>query len=68
MHMQSTIYKGKRWSTADAYLRPNSERPNLHIVTGAHVSKVIKGSFHQVKIQISFCTKQALMFKGKEND
>ena len=40
MHMQATIYKGRRWSTAEAYLRPNSHRSNLDIATEAHVTKV----------------------------
>ena len=40
MHMQATMYKGKRCSTADAFLRPNSHRKNLHIATEAHVTKV----------------------------
>ena len=40
MHMQATIYKGHRWSTAEAYLRPNSHRSNLDIATEAHVTKV----------------------------
>ncbi len=31
---------GRRWSTADAYLRPALERPNLEVVTGALVSGV----------------------------
>jgi choline dehydrogenase len=28
---------GKRWSCADAYLKPAMARPNLEVVTGAHV-------------------------------
>jgi choline dehydrogenase len=35
---QVTQRGGKRWSTADAYLRPALERPNLEVVTGALVS------------------------------
>ena len=41
MHMQSTIYKGSRCSTADAFLGPNSHRENLHIATETHVTNVI---------------------------
>ena len=33
MHM--TVKNGQRWSTANAYLKPASNRPNLHVVTGA---------------------------------
>ena len=32
---------GKRWSVTDAYLYPAAGRPNLDIVTGAHVKEVI---------------------------
>ena len=33
-----TQRNGKRWSAADAYLRPALDRPNLEVVTGALVS------------------------------
>ena len=32
---------GERWSVADAYLYPASGRPNLDVVTGAHVKEII---------------------------
>jgi choline dehydrogenase-like flavoprotein len=35
---QVTQRNGKRWSAADAYLRPALKRPNLEVVTGALVS------------------------------
>lgn len=38
---QYTIHKSERWSTASAYLRPAWNRPNLHVLTSAHASKVI---------------------------
>jgi len=34
---QVTQRGGRRWSTADAYLRPALDRPNLDLVTGAQV-------------------------------
>ena len=34
---QVTQRNGRRWSTADAYLRPATKRPNLEVITGAHV-------------------------------
>ena len=36
-----TQRRGKRWSTASAYLKPAMKRPNLTVETGAHVSRVI---------------------------
>ncbi len=38
--VQVTQRNGRRWSTADAYLRPAMSRPNLEVVTGAQVSRV----------------------------
>ncbi len=43
MHVQATVNKGARWSTADAYLCPAMARPNLHIVTEAMADKI---TFH----------------------
>src|SRR3954470_14400973 len=37
---QVTQRNGRRWSAADAYLRPALERPNLEVRTGAHVLRV----------------------------
>jgi choline dehydrogenase len=35
-----TQRRGRRWSAADAYLRPAAKRPNLAVLTGAHVERV----------------------------
>jgi choline dehydrogenase len=35
--VQVTQRGGRRWSTADAYLKPAEDRPNLTVATGAHV-------------------------------
>jgi choline dehydrogenase len=32
---------GRRWSAADAYLRPAMARPNLTVETGAHVTRLL---------------------------
>ena len=39
--MQQNIYHGRRWSAADAFLRPALTRPNLQLRTGAHVNRVV---------------------------
>nr|BFE81958.1 hypothetical protein GCM10020093_045590 [Planobispora longispora] len=36
-----TQHRGRRWSAADAYLRPAMKRPNLSVVTAAHVRRII---------------------------
>ncbi|SDC88764.1 GMC family oxidoreductase [Actinokineospora iranica] len=38
---QVTCRRGRRWSTADAYLRPALTRPNLVVRTGAHTTRVL---------------------------
>ncbi|HEY6759091.1 MAG TPA: GMC oxidoreductase, partial [Baekduia sp.] len=38
--VQVTQRNGRRWSAADAYLRPALDRPNLEVRTGAHVARV----------------------------
>jgi choline dehydrogenase len=37
---QVTQHNGRRWSTADAYLRPALHRPNLEVVTHAQVLRL----------------------------
>jgi choline dehydrogenase len=39
--MDMTIKKGKRWNTAQAYLRPVLGRPNLRAETGAMVQRIL---------------------------
>ncbi len=41
MKMRSTVRKGRRWSSADAFLRPALKRGNLRLVSGALVEKVV---------------------------
>ncbi|MFI7422856.1 GMC family oxidoreductase [Nonomuraea sp. NPDC049684] len=36
-----TQNRGRRWSAADAYLRPAAARPNLTVLTGATVDRVV---------------------------
>ena len=36
-----TIRNGKRWSASSAFLRPALKRPNLTVMTDAHVSRIL---------------------------
>jgi choline dehydrogenase-like flavoprotein len=38
---QVTHKDGERFSAAKAYLAPNRRRPNLHVITGAHATRVL---------------------------
>jgi choline dehydrogenase-like flavoprotein len=40
-HYQMTQRAARRWSAADAYLRPAMQRPNLTVETDAYVSRLI---------------------------
>jgi choline dehydrogenase len=47
---QVTCHNGRRWSTADAYLRPAMTRPNLTVRTHALVTKVVVESGRAVGV------------------
>ena len=38
---EMTVHKGRRWSAANAYLRPAMKRPNLTLTTGAKARRVL---------------------------
>jgi len=40
-YYQTTIRRGRRWSTARAFLQPALARPNLKVETGAHATRVL---------------------------
>jgi len=40
MHVQATSSRGRRVSSAQAFLQPASHRSNLHIATHSHVHRV----------------------------
>lgn len=39
--MDMTVHRGRRWSTANAYLKPALKRPNLALETGCLVSRIV---------------------------
>ncbi|MFD2238324.1 choline dehydrogenase [Aureimonas populi] len=39
--MDMTVHQGRRWSTANAYLKPAMKRPNLAVATHALVERVL---------------------------
>ncbi|ADZ71992.1 choline dehydrogenase [Polymorphum gilvum] len=39
--MEMTVHRGRRWSAANAYLRPALKRGNLRLVTGALARKIL---------------------------
>ena len=50
--MDMTVHKGRRWSTAMAYLRPARKRPNLTVRTRAQVARVVFEGGRAVGVQM----------------
>ena len=48
---QYTIRNGRRSSTANAYLKPARRRPNLRVVTGAHVTRVLMNGTRAIGVE-----------------
>ncbi|WP_188065421.1 GMC family oxidoreductase [Sphingobium sp. KCTC 72723] len=40
-YFEVTQRRGRRWSAADAFLRPAMQRPNLRVITGASIDKLL---------------------------
>jgi choline dehydrogenase len=51
--MDMTVGEGRRWSAANAYLKPALKRPNLTVLTGALVSKVVFEAKRAVGVRYS---------------
>jgi choline dehydrogenase len=39
--LDMTVHRGRRWSTANAYLRPALKRPNLTVITNALAERIL---------------------------
>lgn len=50
-YFQQTAFNGLRWSTAKGFLRPAMRRKNLHLVTRAHLMRVIFEGKHAVGVE-----------------
>ncbi|WP_137787847.1 choline dehydrogenase [Sphingomonas sp. 3P27F8] len=46
-----TIANGRRWSTAEAYLRPAMERRNLTVITGARTTRIVIESGRAIAVE-----------------
>lgn len=51
-YFQMTMKNGQRCSSAAAYLKPARHRKNLHIITHAHVEKLLFDGKHCVGVQV----------------
>ena len=52
-YYQLTAYKGRRWSSASAYLKPIRRRANLQVLTRAHVNRIIFDGRRAVGVELA---------------
>ncbi|MET0234161.1 MAG: GMC family oxidoreductase N-terminal domain-containing protein [Kibdelosporangium sp.] len=72
---QVTCHNGRRWSTADAYLRPAMTRPNLTVRTHAHATKVVVESgravgltyLHESELKTTYVDGEIVLSGGAVN-
>ncbi|XP_075996193.1 choline dehydrogenase, mitochondrial [Genypterus blacodes] len=64
--MDMTIYKGKRWSTASAYLRPVLHRPNLKTEVYCMTTKILFEGDRAVGVEFTQKGEQKQVFAEKE--
>lgn len=50
-YLEQTAYRGRRWSTATAYLRHASRRPNLHVLANAMATRVLFDGTRAVAVE-----------------
>jgi choline dehydrogenase len=64
--MDMTVHKGRRWSTANAYLKPALNRPNLTVVTHALASKILIENKRAVGLRFFQGDREMTVFADKE--
>jgi choline dehydrogenase len=64
--MESTTRRGRRASSARAYLHPAMSRPNLTIVTGALATRIIVDRGRAVGVEVSRRGKRAVVYADRE--
>jgi choline dehydrogenase len=65
-YTQVTQRRGRRWSAADAYLRPAMRRPNLTVVTRAHATRVIFDGLKAVGVEYVLGGRTEMARAGRE--
>ena len=61
-----TTRKGRRWSTAQAYLRPAMTRPNLVVQTGALVQRIVIGGGRATGVEYAVAGKRIVAHAATE--
>jgi choline dehydrogenase len=50
--MEMTVWRGRRWSAANAYLKPALRRPNVQLRTGIHAERIVFEGRRAVGIEV----------------
>ncbi len=50
--MEMTVWQGRRWSAANAYLRPALKRPNVELRTGVRAEKIVFEGRRAVGVEV----------------
>jgi choline dehydrogenase len=54
MHIaQASIHRGLRWSANRAYVRPAVRRPNLHVLSKTHVTRIVVADGTAVGVEVA---------------
>jgi choline dehydrogenase len=64
--MDMTVHKGRRWSTANAYLKPALHRPNLTVIAHALASKILIENKRAVGLRFLQGEQEKTVFANRE--
>ena len=64
--MEMTVWKGRRWSAANAYLKPALKRANLELRTGALVDKILFEGKRAVAVEYQAAGKKQVVKARRE--
>jgi choline dehydrogenase len=64
--MDMTVHKGRRWSAANAYLKPAMKRPNLAVMTQAMVRRVVFDGRRATGIEVERERKREIVTARRE--
>jgi choline dehydrogenase len=65
-YFQVNQKRGRRWSATNAFLRPAMQRPNLTVMTGAHVSRI--RIENRVATGVEFTHREAKFFAAAKRE
>ena len=64
--MEMTIWRGRRWSAANAYLKPALKRPNVGVVTGALAHRILFQDRRATGVEVVVAGKRTTFWARRE--